>query len=329
MTWPACGAETAVESAGTGPGAAPGGDGLRLRVTADGSPSLWSERFGEGFHSSQGALAEARSKFVQPAQLERFAPGRLLRVVDVGVGLGYNSAALLEAARSRGLRLQWWGLENDPRPLAWALAEPGYRSLWQPATLRLLEQLRDHGQWHGGDPGGGNDPGCEGRWLPGDARHRLPQLLQELAGCCDLILHDAFSPGRCPELWSLEFLQGLARLLAPHGRLLTYCSAAAVRQGLRLAGLELAAIQELIPAAVPAGAWSLGTAASPEPLPQAGPLRELSSLEWEHLASRAAEPYRDPHGTAAAAEILAARRQAQASSAAESSSAWRRRWGLG
>lgn len=315
----------------------PGGR-LIVRGTADGSPSLWSEAFGEGFHCGAGALAEARTKYVRSAQLERYAAGRLLRVVDVGVGLGYNSAALHEAALERGLRLQWWGLELDARPLALALAQPSFRKLWRAPTLDLLEQLRKHGRWQQPHTG-------EGRWLLGDARRRLPELLASAAGSCDLVLLDAFSPGRCPQLWTLEVLTSLAALLKPRGRLLTYCSAAAVRQGLRLAGLQLASICDeepgaeaaaIEPQAMPTGTapartrrtWSLGTAASHAALPCDGPLRPLTAMEREHLTTRAAEPYRDPGGCADAATILAARRQAQVCGGGTSTSAWRRRWGL-
>ena len=66
--------------------------------TADGSFSLQSDRFGEAFHNSAGARNEAEAKFAVPAQLERFQDGTPLRVLDVCVGLGYNSAAVLEAA---------------------------------------------------------------------------------------------------------------------------------------------------------------------------------------------------------------------------------------
>ncbi|TVS06004.1 MAG: SAM-dependent methyltransferase [Cyanobium sp. PLM2.Bin73] len=296
-------------------------DGLRTRYGADGSFSLWSERFGEGFHGAIGARREARQKFVRPAGLEHWDTGSTLKVVDVGVGLGTNTAALLSAAIDRGLQLRWWGLEIDRRPLQRALAEPVFRRQWPAQTLELLEQLAATGHWR---------CGCgSGALLWGDARQRLPELLEQQRGQCDLVLLDAFSPQRCPELWSEDFLARLAALLAPRGRLLTYCSAAAVRQSLLQAGLELMAI------APPAGngqaptCWSLGTAASPSPLPGGdGVLRPLSAMEREHLATRAAEPYRDPSGAATAEEILSARCRAQASSTAGSTSAWRRRWGL-
>lgn len=308
-----------------------GPEALRPLRGADGSFSLFSERFGEGFHGPIGALQEAHAKFVRPAQLERFAPGSRLVVVDVGFGLGTNSAALLEAAQPRGLSLQIRGLELDPAPLRQALAADSFRRQWQPATLELLAGLLARGHWEQSNRG--HQPGGLAQLLWGDARQRVGELLsleaaggQGLAGRCDLVLLDAFSPQRCPELWSLEFLGALARLLKPEGRLLTYCCAAAVRHALQLLGLELASIGG------PPPAWSFGTAASPAPLPTGSApgaaLRPLTPMELEHLATRAAEPYRDPGGRAAAAEILAARQRAQATSTAGSTSAWRRRWGL-
>lgn len=296
MTWRGCGPEGVPEPI------------LRPRRTADGSFSLFSDRHGEGFHSADGALAEARAKFVAPAGLERFAAGQSLRVVEIAVGTGTNTVALVEALQQRGLGLNWWGLECDPEPLRLARADAGFRRQWTAAALAAAEAL-----WQGE------------RLLWGDARRRLPELLAGLEGRCDLVLLDAFSPRRCPELWSLEFLSVLARLLAPRGRLLTYCSAAAVRRSLESAGLQLAAIRS--PQPPPGGAWSGGTVASPSPLAADRLLRPLLPMEREHMASRAGEPYRDPEGQATAAQILAARQQAQAASGAESGSAWQRRWG--
>lgn len=296
-------------------------DGLHPRIAADGSFSLWSERFAEGFHGAIGARREAQEKFVRPAGLECWPAGRTLTVVDVGVGLGTNTAALLEAASQRGLRLRWWGLELDRRPLQRALAEARFRQQWPPQAVELLEQLAGTGHWRSG--------AGSGELLWGDARHHLPGLLEQQRGRCHLVLLDAFSPQHCPELWSEEFLGRLAALLAPRGRLLTYSSAAAVRGSLLRAGLTLTTITPPADQGQVPARWSLGTAASPSPLSDGGGvLRPLSPMEREHLATRAAEPYRDPSGTRTAPEILAARRQAQADSAAPSTSAWRRRWGL-
>ena len=297
-------------------------EGLRPQSGADGSFSFHSERFGEGFHGAIGALREAELKFVQPAGLERLKRGSLMRVVDVGFGLGTNTAALLEAAQRRGLRLEVWGLELDRQPLEQALGATAFRRQWRPGTLQLLEGLLDRGEATATN-GGAHLSRATLLW--GDARQTVVRLLEQeqLGGRTDLVLLDAFSPQRCPELWSLDFLARLRELLHPQGRLLTYCCAAAVRHSLQRLGLNLASISG------PPPAWSHGTAASTAPLePAVLPLRALNAMEQEHLQTRAAEPYRDPSGQEAAAAILRARQQAQLNSRAESTSAWRRRWGL-
>ena len=279
---------------------------LTPRSGADGSFSLWSEAFGEGFHSAAGALVEAQEKFVRPSQLERWRPGQGLVVVEVAVGTGTNTAALLRASAGLDLPLQWWGLEQDPQPLALALASATFRSQWPDATLSRLEAL-----------------GRSERLLWGDGRQAITRLPATLQGNCDLVWLDAFSPRRCPQLWSLEFLAQLAALLRPEGRLITYSSAAAVRAALVAAGLQLASI-----ATTASNQWSSGTVASPTPLGETFPLRSLTAMEWDHLHCSAAEPYRDPTGQASAATLLAERQLRQSQSRAVSSSAWRRRWGV-
>lgn len=315
MTWP-------VSAAEGGPLPGESGD-LQLRIGRDGSFSLWSDRFGQGFHSGRGALREAVETFLGPSQLERFRPGDRIAVLEVCVGTGSNLAVLLEACRRRALQLDWTGLELDPRPLRLALAQPAFRAPWQRQTLRILTQLQQRGCWHCAAE-------SQGRMLWGDARRTLRQLRRELPEPLDLIWHDAFSPRRCPELWTVEFLGELPGLLRPEGRWISYCSAAAMREALQRAGLQLAALAPHAPGG-PAQ-WSGGTIASPSPLPASGLWRQLSAMEREHLASSAGEPCRDPYGTATAAEILARRQQAQAEALAvgrrSSSGAWRRRWGL-
>jgi tRNA U34 5-methylaminomethyl-2-thiouridine-forming methyltransferase MnmC len=169
--------------------------------------------------------------------------------------------------------------------------------------------------------------------LWGDARSRLSELLTSQRGQLDLVLMDAFSPSRCPQLWTLEFLSGLGALLQPQGRLLTYCSAAAIRNALLQAGLQLASITAPSGLLKQTSDWSGGTAASPSPLDGDPQLRPLSLMEQEHLRTNAAEAYRDPSGCSDRAEILKQRQLAQAramaSGAVEGTGAWRRRWGVG
>ena len=291
---------------------------LRAYPTADGSFSLHSTQFGEAFHNSAGALNEAQAKFVRPAQLERFQGGTPLAILDVCFGLGYNSAAVWDALPSNaGALQQWWGLELDRRPLDLALEQLGFQQLWSDAVLKKLRALQADGEW--------STTASRGQLLWGDARATLARIPAEQR--FDLILQDAFSPQRCPELWSEEFLGALAARLAPGGRLLTYSRSAAVRASLKRAGLQLFS---LLPAPGERAGWSSGTMAvqpGSGACPSDGPgWRALSPMEEEHLATRAAVPFRDPSSSSNAAEILQRRQLEQEQCAFEATNAWQRRW---
>ena len=289
---------------------------LRVYPTADGSFSLYSDHFGEAFHNSAGALNEARAKFVQPAELQRFRNGHALKILDVCLGLGYNTAAVLEALPTYEPVVQWWGLELDRRPLEQALDQASFHSLWPAPVLAKLEAIRDQGGWE--------ENNSRGIQLWGDARPMLEEIPEGVR--FDLILLDAFSPQRCPELWSEEFLGALARRLAPQGRLLTYSRSAAVRASLKRAGLSLFS---LLPAPGERVGWSSGTLATPADsgCPPNGPgWRPLSAMEWEHLQTRAAVPFRDPQSNATAEGILERRRLEQEHCGYEPTNAWQRRW---
>ena len=293
--------------------------------TADGSFSLHSVQFGEAFHNSAGAASEAQAKFVGPAELERFRGGEPLQILDVCLGLGYNTAAVLGSLPTPAPAVSWWGLEMDRRPLELALAQPSFQALWSDAVLHKLAAIRDQGGW--------STPGNEGQQLWGDARRMLFSIPEEVR--FDLILHDAFSPQRCPELWSEEFLGALAQRLAPGGRLLTYSRAAAIRGSLKRAGL---ALRSLPPAPGERTGWSSGTVAikgggikaginGGEALEQAGVTwRPLSTMEQEHLLTRAAVPFRDPDQRDLAPVILERRQQEQLHCGLEATNTWQRRW---
>ena len=299
---------------------------LSAYPTADGSFSLHSAHFGEAFHNSAGALNEARAKYAKPAELSRFVAGQRLAILDVCVGLGYNTAVILAALAEPSPALRWWGLELDRRPLQLALANPGFRSLWPHAVQERLQAIQTNDGWtdDGINDNSRNDAISQGTQLWGDARAMLQQIpaLQSF----DLILQDAFSPQRCPELWTEEFLSSLAGRLAPGGRLLTYSRSAAVRASLQRAGLSL---YSLLPAPGERPGWSSGTMAVKPGghCSESGPgWRPLSVMEQEHLLTRAAVPFRDPSSISSAAEILERRQEDQNDCELEATNAWQRRW---
>ena len=275
--------------------------------TADGSFTLFSEDFGEWFHSREGAYTEAYTTYVQATDLVQLAQAGQITLLDVCYGLGYNSAAALATLHQVNPQVTCHlvGLELDPRVPQQAIAR-GLLSPWPAPVQQVLEQLARVGTYQ--------RPPLGAQLLLGDAR----QTIQTLVGQgfqADIIFLDPFSPPHCPELWTVEFIQQVARCLAPQGRLATYSCAAAVRTALGLAGLAIG------PTLASGRRWP-GTLAQWQPQG----LAPLSPQEQEHLLTRAAVPYRDPSLGDSADRIRQRRQQEQTHSGLTPTSIWRKRW---
>ncbi|MBW4578328.1 MAG: hypothetical protein KME42_01995 [Tildeniella nuda ZEHNDER 1965/U140] len=282
--------------------------------TDDGSFTFFSEAFGEAFHSRKGAKAEAMHKFAQATELTQKAQQPRLRLLDVCYGLGYNTAAALETIWNvnPACEVELYGLELDLTIPHAAIAPPLIHS-WSPVVQMVLRQMAlAHAC---------TTPCLNAKLLVGDARQTIQSLCQSDFQA-DAIFFDPFSPRRCPQLWTIEFFSLVARCLAPQGKLATYSRSAAVRSAMQAAGLAIGTI--------PLGIthlsheWSQGTVGSFD----GQTLHPLSQMEQEHLHTRASVPYRDPSLCDAAAIILERYQQEHALSTLESTSIWRRRWGI-
>lgn len=275
--------------------------------TGDGSFTFFCCEFGEAFHSWSGARQEAQHKFVVPTQLIEAAQQPKLQLLDICYGLGYNTAAALQTiwAVNPNCEIILIGLELDPTVPVWAIAHHHLNN-WPDPISEILTQLGNSQEIQ-------TEQLCA-QLLIGDARQTIRQVFS--AGFqANAIFLDPFSPPRCPQLWTVEFLELVARCLQPDGRLATYCCAAAVREAMILVGLKIGSTK-------PVGRRSPGTVAS---LTDFG-LPPLSVQEQEHLLTRAAIPYRDPNLRDEAEAILNRRRCEQQTSGREPSSQWKKRW---
>jgi tRNA U34 5-methylaminomethyl-2-thiouridine-forming methyltransferase MnmC len=282
------------------------------QLTQDGSYTFFSVEFGETFHSTQGAKAEAFQKFAEATNLQAKAKNPSIRLLDVCYGLGYNTAAALEtiAITHPSCQIELHGLELDPTVPLGALT-PDLLAGWSPSVQQVLRGLAQTSHCQ--------REGLTAHLWIADARHSIQQLVHS-GFQADAIFFDPFSPRRCPQLWTVEFFRAVAQCLAPDGKLSTYSRSAAVRSALLAAGLCIGTI----PPAVQhlPHEWSQGTVAAWQP----DTLLPLSPMEQEHLKTRAAVPYRDPTLRDSATTILARQQQEQESAPFESTSSWRRRW---
>jgi tRNA U34 5-methylaminomethyl-2-thiouridine-forming methyltransferase MnmC len=281
-------------------------DQLTTLTTADGSATFFSTTFGEAFHSIHGAKQEAEAKFVAPARIrKKLECQTCVNILDVCYGLGYNTAAAiacLEDLDSPSAHLQIIGLENNLQVPQAAIAN-GLLDIWPQMVVQNLQALAAKGQVQ--------TTNLDLCLLIGDARQTAQNLPKSWA---DAIFLDPFSPPRCPQLWTVEFLALLASCLKPDGYIVTYSCAAAVRTAMLTVGLEVGSTS-------PVGRRSPGTIAAFPPIV----FPPLLQAEQEILQTRASVPYRDPSLSDSAEAILQRRLVDQGHSNLEPTSAWKRR----
>ena len=293
-------------------------DDFKIHTTKDGSLSLYSCSYKEVFHDKDGALRESIAKYLIPAQIDQFITTKKIVILDVCVGLGYNTGCILEKLFQSNIKIEWHGLEIDQRPLNLALNETVFQKTWSPKVLHFLNCINKLGKWTEGFN--------EGNIYWGDARQKIYEIQNSIK--FDLILLDPFSPQKCPELWSEEFISLLTERLSINGRLITYSTAASVRASLKRAGLN---IYSIIPLITDQNKWSSGTVAMKKkieqlPFSENYQFKDLSIREIEHLATRSSIPYRDPTGKGTTIEIISTRNIEQSKSQLTNTSSWRKRW---
>jgi tRNA U34 5-methylaminomethyl-2-thiouridine-forming methyltransferase MnmC len=280
-------------------------DVLSLEVTADGSRTFFSQKFQECFHSTFGAKEEAELKFVLPVLSHLNTHGNnstSVCLIDLCYGLGYNTAAALEYCQFAG-NLRIIGLENNIE-VPQAAHREGLLDIWQPETREILANLAEHQTYR--------RSGLDLQLIIGDARQTINQIpLQTIDG----IFFDPFSPKKCPQLWTIDFLKSVSDRLKPNGYLVTYSCAAAFRATLKNLGLHLWST-------IPLGRKAPGTIASWNDSSMPARSQNLSVAEQEILETRAGIPYRDPELKDTANIILARRESEQNSSNLRSTSNW-------
>ncbi|MGD1875728.1 MAG: tRNA (5-methylaminomethyl-2-thiouridine)(34)-methyltransferase MnmD [Mastigocoleus sp.] len=285
-------------------------DDFAPQLTADGSFTFFSHQFNESFHSHYGARQESFCKFVEPTYLALKANRGRLKILDICYGLGYNTAAALETIWSVNpdCHVEIVGLELDQEIPQAAIAHKLLDN-WDYKYISILSELAFKQEFISSN--------CKARLLTGDARNTIKSLVDKNF-LADGIFLDSFSPPQCPMLWTVEFIKLVSQCLRGDGLIATYSCAAAVRNAMKLVGLQIGSTP-------PVGRRSPGTVAAWN-CKNDFPLPPLSCKEKEHLQTRAAIPYRDPKLSDSTKNICQRRKQEQIHSQLESTSGWRKRW---
>ncbi|MCK4750370.1 MAG: tRNA (5-methylaminomethyl-2-thiouridine)(34)-methyltransferase MnmD [Bacteroidales bacterium] len=197
-----------------------------LRLTEDGSHTVYVNDLDEPYHSIHGALQESRHVFINQG-FQKIAKSPL-HILELGLGTGLNMMLTLVEAESLGLEVYYYAVEKYP------LKSEEYFQL-------------NHEQVIEGLPFGSLVRMHEAPW---DEQFQLSDTFfihKEQAdframkppGMFDLVYFDAFAPDKQPHLWSADIFEMLSHLVNPGGLVVSYTSKGSVRRALASNGFTV------------------------------------------------------------------------------------------
>ncbi|MCK9151631.1 tRNA (5-methylaminomethyl-2-thiouridine)(34)-methyltransferase MnmD [Methanobacterium alcaliphilum] len=266
-----------------------------LIKTDDGSYTLKSEDINgdcEAMHTVHGAITESLEKYVKPSNLTN---KKNIKVLDICSGLGYNSAALidyLQAYTNQNIKICLDLVEISIETLACGLFVPSPVNSHDIVKKAIEEHLINNDYAKFKFEKVTIPPNINFSIFSKDAREIMVNIN---SNHYDAIFLDPFSPLKAPELYTVEFLSELKRIIKEDGILTTYTSAAPVRSALVKTGFHIGEGPSF-------GRKSGGTVAS---LSLKNISQNLKDNDERMIAlSDAGIPFRDPHFNLVSQKIL-------------------------
>lgn len=175
---------------------------------------MFSEQYQEHFHTKSGAIEETFKKHAEPAQVKDG-----FKILDICFGIGYNTLAALHLAKN----LKVVALENDRKVLKQMqeIQAPEY------AEYEKVKMAAKNLHY--------KNENFEINIILGDARETIKQAGTNF----DAVFLDPFSPQTCPELWTVEFMVDICKVMKKNAILTTYSYARKVRDNLAAAGFDV------------------------------------------------------------------------------------------
>ncbi len=197
-----------------------------LKITEDGSHTMFVKGLDEPYHSTHGALQESLHVFIKQGLLT--VKQSSVRILELGFGTGLNALLTLRESIPLNLDVYYHAVEKYP------LKDSEYTLLNYEKVIQHLPKGTLH-RMHSCPWGEACQISDRFTLYKEEADFRSMKLPPNFT----LIYFDAFSPDKQPDLWTHEVLGAIGQVCEQGAILVTYSSKGVVRRTLTSCGFDV------------------------------------------------------------------------------------------
>lgn len=199
---------------------------ISIRETKDGSTTLYVADINETYHSSHGAMQEAKHVFIMNG-LELLSKD-CIHVLEVGFGTGLNALLTSDFSVRNKQQINYVGLETVPLKIE-IIDKLNYLEYEPSLSKSFFLEI------HSSD------------WEKKNSIHefltieKINSSVQEFVpeNDFDIVFYDAFGPRAQSEMWEKEIFEKLYGVISNNGILVTYCAMGQFKRDLKSVGFTV------------------------------------------------------------------------------------------
>jgi len=197
-----------------------------IKVTGDGSHTLYLPEMEEHYHSHFGAMTESEHIFINAGL--RYCKGDKLRILEVGFGTGLNALLTAIEAGEDHKVIYYYSVEKYPLTPE-VIASLNYGTLNGKSAAALFQSIHS-ATW--------NKPVTVTDFFTLE-KVKGDMTTDDLPGVFDLVYYDAFGPDKQPEMWSDDIFYRIALAAHPGTVLVTYSAKGKLKRTLQANGFDV------------------------------------------------------------------------------------------
>ncbi len=203
---------------------------MKLKITGDGTHTLYNPELDDHYHSVFGAISESRHVFIENGLLLKGKQNRHLSILEIGFGTGLNTLLTLERSIIDDLSIDYYAIEAFPLAASiWK--ELNYIEHLDTSKLKEMFYAIHEASWD--------------KTIKINTGFSLTKLDSKLENAVlpelrfDVVYYDAFAPDKQPELWTEGIFRKIYKAMKSEGMLTTYSAKGSVKRALKASGFVI------------------------------------------------------------------------------------------